>query len=460
MRYTRSMLYGPDGSRLWSGEANASQYALDYVPSGPVKQVLAGLLPSAKTPQSKSCTRGDVIKATEKMEYVTRDGCPKGFVHLLPRCVRLNERVMAYNWDHLAAFRPAVVQPSNIFDLSDPETQELTKSFEESGQMFGLAAPDDRLRLGYATDPMLFKWLRGKMLKDARLPYAVFTRLPGFRRIHSGSIGGLDRLRQYEIPDLHVLCRPEDALDLILTHFEEAAKVARAWFGDEFAHFIDVVHDMGSSAIHAFATRAARAMNQFTLVNILGEQPRYYSFRSGLMVDGGYGNVMLHNTQWDQENGRRFRILTEDGTPVSIIHATVAGGAHKLLPLFVGRGIGGLGSRNIPLELAPVQVLVLPVSAEHRPRAEAFADELSQSGIPAALLAAPQSLSKRMNLCRKHWDPCIAVIGEKEIRSGKVSIESTAKAWRYPTEEFVAAFGARIRQGHRETRSFRFDLPY
>jgi threonyl-tRNA synthetase len=401
-----------------------------------------------------------VFKVIEEMEYVTRAGCPQGFVHLLPKGVMFNQRTMSYNRDHLEAFQAALFQPSNIFSLSDPEIRDLTASFENSSKMFRLASPDENLRLGYATDPMLFKWLQGKTLLSDRLPYTVFTNLPGFRRIPSGSIGGLDRLRQYDIPDLHIFCQPQDSLDLILTHFKEAGKVARAWFQDEFVHFIDVIPDLGMNAILDLAKRAALAMKQFTWVNVLAEQSRYYTFRSGVMVYGGFGNVMLHNTQLDEQNGSRFRIKTKDGAPASIIHATVAGGVHKLLPLMVGRGISGLGPRRIPLELAPTQVLLLPVTPAHLPSADAFMHELNRMDITARLLVSPVSLSKRMQLCRKYWDPCVSVIGDMETDPNHISIELTDKKLRYSVKEFLALFGERIRQGNGGISSFRLDLPY
>jgi threonyl-tRNA synthetase len=462
MDFVRAELFSPEGDLLWSGDparqGECVPCAAGQASEGALAE-LCGTVPS--TTSEMSCTRQKVLSLAEDLGFVGREGCVRGFLVILPSGMLVEQCAEAFNRQHLEGLSAVRMQFPLVFDRGQEDLEDLTESYERQHRMFRLGSGDESLRLAYAADPGFFGWLRGRTLRREALPYAIFSPTPAFRRWKSGEIGGFDHLRQYDVPDVHVLCEEGDALARYERCVELAAEGARFWVGEGFVQFVDVVEDF-YGRMPAAGARAARAARQHTLVRVLARRPRYYAFRSGIMIPAGFGLVMLYNLQYDDTNAERFGIHTDsgDGEGVVILHATVAGGWPKLLPIFLGRGLAGLGPKVLPVELAPLQVACVPLAERHRACAGSWVERLRQSGFRAGIVEPEGSLGQRLKRLRASWQPFHAVIGDREAAGEEPRFLSFGSAGERSFAELAAGLGPRIERCRPASPPLRPDLPF
>ncbi|MGN5376872.1 His/Gly/Thr/Pro-type tRNA ligase C-terminal domain-containing protein [Streptomyces lasalocidi] len=133
-------------------------------------------------------------------------------------------------------------------------------------------------------------------------------------------------------------------------------------------------------------------------------------------MSSGYDAVMLQNIQLDEINGPRFGIRLADGEFPAIIHACVAMGGSRMLPLVLGRGLAGLGPKEIPAELAAVQVAFVPLAEKHVGRAYELAGSLWTREVRTAVdLEFRRPVRARIGRLRRDWQPLFCVIGDREL---------------------------------------------
>jgi threonyl-tRNA synthetase len=84
---------------------------------------------------------------------------------------------------------------------------------------------------------------------------------------------------------------------------------------------------------------------------------------------------------------------------------------------------------RLPLWLAPVQVRVLPVSAQHDDAARRLADDLIAAGLRARLETAG-SVGARVRASRQRRDHLIAVVGDAEVADESVQVTDIAGGFR------------------------------
>jgi threonyl-tRNA synthetase len=433
-----SEVLSPEGDVVWRGAPEDRNRAVVTLGAWP-STALAALCRVSDLP---SCTRGEVRDAAERLKFVSRQGTNNGFLVVLPRATLVDQVIEAFNLPHLAELRASRIDFPLLFSRADPATRALIDGYERQGRMFRIAEPDSDLRLAYAADPGLFAWLAGRRLRRADLPYTVYSPMPVFRRWQSGELS-LDKMRQYPVPDVHILCPGRDASAEYQRAVTYAARSLRFWVGEDFAQSVDLVED-SPAKVAGLAGKLARAATCYTLVNVLSSRPRYYSVKGGLMVYAGFGTVMLYNFQLDDANGERFGFRVDDGEPATVIHATLAGGWPKMLPLVLGRGLADIGPRAIPAELAWHQIVCVPVADRHLAHARNWADRLRDLGLRAGVPTdAAGPLGRRLAGLREEWQPLRVVVGDRET-AGPVVVEANDGKCSLPLEEFLLRYQQRL----------------
>ena len=450
--FLHSQLLDPSGNLIWQGDIERCKDYRSIVKNLPAESTLINLSGNSSSTQIASCKRIEVLKLAEKLGFVSKDGCAKGII--LEKCVQ------AFNRSHLNALSAVQMEFPLVFNLEQDDLVTLTQSYERQNRMFSLEPKDKLQRLSYAADPGLFSWLRGKKLNSKSLPFAIYSPTPVFRRLKTGEIGGLDRLRQYTVPDLHILCLQEQTLAVYEKSVTLAAKGARFWLGESFAQFIDIEQDFYKK-MPSFAAQMARAAKQYTVVNILVKRPRYYALRTGIVSNAGFGNIMLYNLQWDDTNGARFNICLENGSPVFVIHATVAGGWPKLLPLFLGRGLAGIGSKVIPPEINPIQIVCLPLFERHSSLTLKYAKQLEEFSLRVLIEKSVQkNIGERLKALRFNWQPYHVIIGDMEIQGKEVQICSPVNSEKLTLKTFLELYKSRLDRCRPYEKVTLMDLPF
>jgi threonyl-tRNA synthetase len=77
---------------------------------------------------------------------------------------------------------------------------------------------------------------------------------------------------------------------------------------------------------------------------------------------------------------------------------------------------------RFPTWLSPTQVRVIPVADRHREAALALLNRLNDQGIRADLDDREESMNKKIRAAGMEWVPFIAVMGDREIASGDLTV--------------------------------------
>jgi threonyl-tRNA synthetase len=257
-----------------------------------------------------------------------------------------------------------------------------------------------------------------------------------FRAERSGVLSGLSRVRQINLDDTHVFCRPDQVAAEAAAALRSALRAqeilglpvdyVRLSLRDDGPAFLG---DPGQwadaeAALRAAAEAAGLAARGLRLVAAPGEAA-FYGPKLDLQVRDGRGHEeTIATVQLDFNQPERFDLTYDaaDGTRqrVMMIHRGTVGSMERvtaaLLEHFQGR---------LPLWLAPVQVCVLPVGPQHDAAARQLVDDLIAAGLRGRLETAG-SLGARVRASRQRRDTLIAVVGDAEVAGESVQVTDVA----------------------------------
>lgn len=456
--FEMTQLFGPDGTLLAQGAGSGNRFPVDSLPEDAPRDLLAQLY--GKSPLHPRVSGKQIYQVAEDLQFLDRKGAEKGFYHILPNAHLLNRIMESFNRQHLNALGAEQVTFPMVFDRMSPGLQSLTADYEAQGRIFPIGTDGKKqLRLAYAADPGLFSWLSQRRFSPESIPLALYSPTQGFRKWKKGELGLLNRYNQYLIPDLHLLTEPQLALEKYLQCVRLNAEFIRFWMEEDWCHLLET--DVESlTEMPGLGSWMAREIGQYTLMRVYRKRPRYYNLKSGFMVNAGYQPLMFYNLQLDDTNGERFDIRLQDGIPLTILHATVAGSWPKILPIFIGRALAGLRPRSLPLEWAPTQVAVLPVQPEDKVFSEAFARQLESTGLRVKVESPDRPLGRRLKSLRQQWQSHYTVIGAAERQGKTPLIESPGAKGGIAWPDFIRQNRKRLDRcrpsDNRVPRSFSF----
>jgi threonyl-tRNA synthetase len=252
-----------------------------------------------------------------------------------------------------------------------------------------------------------------------------------FRSELSGVLSGLSRVRQINLDDTHVFCRPDQAVDEVVRGLESIrwsygvlgveiayARLSRRGAGAGREQFL------GDDALWDRAERhLAEALRRVGMdyVDAPGEAAFYGPKIDVQVVDPAGREETLSTVQLDLVQPERFGLsyVGPDGgrhRPV-MIHRGVLSAMERMVAHLLERYDGAL-----PLWLAPVQVRVLPVADRHEEPAAAFVARLVAAGLRAEQSSAVATLGARVRQARVEQVPVVAVLGDDEVSSDRVSV--------------------------------------
>jgi len=249
-----------------------------------------------------------------------------------------------------------------------------------------------------------------------------------FRDEREGVLHGLLRVRAFTQDDAHVYCTEEQITDECVDIIEAIDELYER-FG-----FEDVQLELSTRPEKSIGTEEQWERAEQALRDALDAAGREYQVNPG---DGAfYGpKIDFHVTdalgrswqlgtcQLDFFMPERFD-LTYTGAdnaehrPV-MIHRALLGSMER----FAGIMIEHHGGR-LPLWLAPVQALVLPVADRHNEAASAVANELREAGVRAGVDERSESVGKKIRDAELAKAPFMLVLGDREAESGKLSVRS------------------------------------
>lgn len=264
--------------------------------------------------------------------------------------------------------------------------------------------------------------------KDLPLRYAEFGTV--YRYEQSGELHGLTRVRGFTQDDAHLFCRPdqlqeefEKVIDLILYVFKTLGikeYMAQISLRDPENKTKYIGTDENWEKAESAIIEAAQKKGLKTVVE-LGEAA-FYGPKLDFMVKDALGRRwQLGTIQVDYNLPERFDLdfVDTDGQkrrPV-MIHRAPFGSIERFTAVVLEHTAG-----HLPLWLAPDQVKILPVSEKYADYAEKVCNLLKNSDIRASIDGRNETLGKRIRDIALLRVPVLAIVGEKEVAEGTVSV--------------------------------------
>ncbi|KAK7202759.1 hypothetical protein BZA70DRAFT_92973 [Myxozyma melibiosi] len=375
--------------------------------------------------------------------YMINEHTP-GSIFLLPHGTRIYNRLLLFIRAQMKQFRFDEVVSPIIYKRALWNTSGHWDKYKE--EMFEVKGRSEADSEQYGLKPMncpghclIYRHI-DRSYRDLPIRYADFS--PLHRNESTTTITGLTRVRRFHQDDGHIFCR----VDQISVEIQQALKLI-----DEVYKVFDVPsyrlllstrpeQYIGSLEDWDRAESALREALDFSAHDWkLNEgDGAFYGPKIDILLKDQNGKEHQAATiQLDFQLPQRFDLKyrgEDDSTehrPV-MIHRAVFGSLERFLAILMEQTQG-----NWPLWISPRQVLVLPITDQHAAYAEKAQSILSglPLGAPTRLLDSnaetffvdvddrSETLGKRMREGIQKGYTYLAVIGDKEVESGTISLK-------------------------------------
>ena len=281
-------------------------------------------------------------------------------------------------------------------------------------------------------------------------------RLSEFGHCHryerSGVLSGLTRVRSFVQDDAHIYCTPAQ----IESEVSDLIHLAREVYED--FGFQGFRIDLATRPPSSIGTDEQWQQAEAALVSALSKTSTRYKVNPGdgafygpkidFQVEDAIGRTHQCATiQADFFQAERFDLYyaAEDGTrkrPV-VLHRAILGSLERFMALLIEHTGGAF-----PLWLAPLQVLVLPITEKHHPYAQEIAADLRGRGFRVTVDQRSEKVGYKIREAQLRKVPFMLVVGDKELESGTVAVRNRKKGDLGPSsvEELASTLARLVRE--------------
>lgn len=265
--------------------------------------------------------------------------------------------------------------------------------------------------------------------RDLPVRIADFANL--YRDEKPGELNGLTRLRAFAQDDGHCFCREDQIKDEFVAVLG-IVKRAMETYGMQYTIRLSLwdpknpQNYLGEPKTWEKSQKLLEEIlveNKIDYVRAEGEAAIYGPKMDLISKDSLGREWQISTIQLDFIMPERFALKYTDSdgsekTPV-MIHRAIVGSPERFLGILIEHYAG-----NFPLWLAPIQVKVIPVRTNHNEYAKDVFNLLKQNNIRATLDDADENLGGKVRDAKNQKMPYWIVIGDKEIESNTVTLES------------------------------------
>ncbi|MDO8836655.1 MAG: threonine--tRNA ligase [Vicinamibacterales bacterium] len=286
------------------------------------------------------------------------------------------------------------------------------------------------------------------------LPLRFHEQTALHRNEASGVLSGLTRVRQFSQDDAHIFVMESQ----IGEEVERLLRLVQRVFGD-----------FGMDVSMKLSTRPAEFMGEIAqwdhaesaLKQALDAVGVAYSINAG---DGAFYGPKIDfdvtdalgrkwqcaTIQLDYQLPQRFDLTyigpdNAEHRPV-VIHRAIFGSFERFIAMLLESCAGAL-----PLWIAPLQSVVLPIADRHAAYAAGVRDALAQAGLRVQLDDRQEKIGYKIREAQLQKVPYMLVVGDREMADGTVSVRSRAQGDQGPqaVPAFIEAAWQEIRRkGH------------
>ena len=303
-----------------------------------------------------------------------------------------------------------------------------------AGELFTIKTREDKL---FALKPMncphhtqIFA-SEPRSYRDMPIRYAETTMV--YRDEQSGELSGLSRVLSITQDDAHVFCRKSQ----IEAEFFAIWDIVDAFYGafgfndltirlsrHDPLHFEKYIGDADVwQNAEATMTSLIKKRGIKNYIDGVGEAAMYGPKVDFIAKDSLGRTLQVATIQLDFNMPKNFGLIfmNEEGKKedVIMIHCAIMGSIERFMATILEHFAG-----KFPVWLAPVQIKIVPVSEKHHAYAKEIVSALQTNELRVELDLSNESLGKKVRLAKIEKIPYFIVIGEKEMASGMVTLES------------------------------------
>jgi threonyl-tRNA synthetase len=252
-----------------------------------------------------------------------------------------------------------------------------------------------------------------------------------YRDEQSGELGGLTRVLSITQDDSHVFCRRSqvkeefmriwDIVNTLYSTFDFTLRTSLSFHDPNTMEKYLGDSDIWNDAEEALKEIAEERKADYFIA--VGEAAMYGPKMDFLATDSLGREHQVATIQLDFNLPERFDLscVNEDGKEerVVMIHAAIMGSIERFSAVLIEHLNGYL-----PLWVSPVQVRVLPVADAHTEYAQKIQDAFSEAGIRSEYKSTAESFGKRVRACKVAKLPYYICVGDEEVSSQCISLET------------------------------------
>jgi threonyl-tRNA synthetase len=269
-----------------------------------------------------------------------------------------------------------------------------------------------------------------------------------YRFEKKGELSGLVRVRGFTQDDAHIVCSKDQVEDELKKVIDFILFIYKS-FGfdvDKVNVYLSLRDPQnkdkyaGNDAGWEFTEDVLRKVAKEKRLNFKEElgEAAFYGPKLDFKIKDALGREWQCSTlQFDFNLPERFQMtfVNKEGKEEQpyMLHRALFGSFERFIGLLIEHYAGAF-----PVWLSPEQVRVLPISEKHLDYAEKVFEELRENDIRAEIDKSNETLGKKVREAKMQKIPYLLVIGDNEIKSEEVTVESRKeKVGAMPVEKFL-----------------------
>ncbi len=294
----------------------------------------------------------------------------------------------------------------------------------------GMELDDAEYRLKPMNCPGHILIYRDKLRSYRELPVRLGELGTVYRYERSGTMHGLLRVRGFTQDDAHIFCTPDQiedevvnclefALDVLKTFgFEQYDAEISTWDGGKSGKY-DGTEDQWALA-EGSLKKAVDRLNM--KAPVIPDEAAFYGPKIDVKLLDALGRKwQLSTVQFDFTLPRRFGLeyVAEDGKKHQplMVHRALYGSVERFFGTLIEHYAGAF-----PVWLAPVQVVVMPITDRQLEYAQKVHAKLEAAGLRVHLDDRKEKVNLKIREAQLQKVPYMLVVGDREAESGAVAV--------------------------------------
>ncbi|MFC1540966.1 threonine--tRNA ligase [Candidatus Latescibacterota bacterium] len=272
-----------------------------------------------------------------------------------------------------------------------------------------------------------------------------------YRYERSGVLHGMLRVRGFTQDDSHIFCTPEQVVDEVIGVLDFVREIMKI-FGFEYTTYLSTRPEksLGDNESWDNSISSLRTALEKTGIKYIVDPGEgvFYGPKIDIKLKDALNRLWQGPTiQVDFNLAERFNInyIGRDGNEhrVVMIHRVVLGSMERFIGGLIEHYAGAF-----PLWLAPVQVVVMPITDEQHDYARKLVDRMKSESIRVEFDSRNEKVNRKIREAEEMKVPYMFIIGKREVENDSVSLRKHGEGdiGVFPSEKMIA----RIKQENDE----------